>query len=541
MSNVAIYARVSSEIQEKEATIESQVAQLHETAKKQGDTAVGEYRDDGYSGDLLVRPGLDRLRDDAAKKVFDKVLVLSPDRLARKWVYGEVIADELRKRGIAIQYLNQKDDWTEESKLLLGITGLFGQYEKAKIIERTRRGRLHSARSGRVVLSKPPYGYTYLRKTPNKAGHLEINEDQAKVVRLIFDLYGPQGKGASEVGAELYQRGIRSPTGNPAWERSMIMKILKSTTYVGIWHYNKTVAAQPRTIRKPNAIRRRVNTTEHVRPKDQWVAVPGIPPIVDQHIFDTAQAQLERNRRFSKRNRKRDYLLVGLTRCGVCGRSVAGSPNNGYVYYRCTGSFRFGALPARCVSKAVPVPKLEAAVWYMLCDLFKNPEAIIRKTQEIREKLAADDHAVMEGRREIENELAQVKAAEDRLLEACSAGAIELEQLRRQMDKCKEKRDTLKLRLDSLTRGEAVQPIDFGSVETYCRKVARGLRHLESNFTERQKFVRSILDTVVVSGDKATLTGALPAASELQEPHRSLDVGPLPSHTRRIGRCRSHR
>ena len=103
MSNIAIYARVSSEIQEKEATIESQVALLHEAAKKQRDTVIGEYRDDGYSGDLLVRPGLDRLRDDAAKKTFEKVLILSPDRLARKWVYGEVIADELRKKGIVIQ------------------------------------------------------------------------------------------------------------------------------------------------------------------------------------------------------------------------------------------------------------------------------------------------------------------------------------------------------------------------------------------------------------------------------------------------------
>src|ERR1700730_2320756 len=98
MNRVALYARVSSEIQEKEATIESQVAQLREAAQKQGDVIIQEYRDDGFSGDLLARPGLDRLRDDATKKLFERVLILSPDRLARKYIWGQVVADELKKQ-----------------------------------------------------------------------------------------------------------------------------------------------------------------------------------------------------------------------------------------------------------------------------------------------------------------------------------------------------------------------------------------------------------------------------------------------------------
>src|SRR5687767_13293306 len=130
MGRVALYARVSSERQEKEDTIASQVAQLREHAKKQGYALVGEYLDDGFSGDLLARPELDRLRSDAKECLIDRILVLSPDRLSRKFVYGEVIADELRRCGVLIEYLNHKDDGTDESRLFLGIQGLFSQYEK---------------------------------------------------------------------------------------------------------------------------------------------------------------------------------------------------------------------------------------------------------------------------------------------------------------------------------------------------------------------------------------------------------------------------
>lgn len=522
MSRVALYARVSSEIQEKEATIESQVAQLRETAEIQGDTVVQEYRDDGFSGDLLARPGLDRLRDDAGKGLFDRVIVLSPDRLARRWVYGEVIADELRRQNVTIQYLNQKDDGTEEGKLLLGITGLFAQYEKAKIIERTRRGRLFSARSGNIVTSKAPYGYNYIPRSPERRGLFQVNDEEAQVVRLIFQLFANQQMSISSLMRELLRRGIRSVMGRSVWERSMVTKILRNTTYIGVWHYNKMVAAEPRRIRKPDRVRRRLNTSEHVRSRDQWVAVPGIPPIVEAEIFERAQRQLQRNRQFCNRRRKREYLLAGLCRCGSCGRAMAGGPNNGYLYYRCTANSKYGGLVPKCRGKAAPVPKLDQAVWNAIKSAINNPCLIRENSQAIQRHHASSYADLLRERHEITGRLKKIETGQERLLEAYTAGAITLQQLSSQMEKAQSERDALNARLSQTETQTSDQPIDESAIETYCNQVAKGLDVLEGDFLLRQKFIRSVLDSVKVFAGSVTITGALPITSaEPQENYQS--------------------
>jgi site-specific DNA recombinase len=526
VNRVALYARVSSEIQEKEATIESQVALLREAALKQGDIIVDEYRDDGFSGDLLARPGLDKLRDDAAQKLFDRVLILSPDRLTRKWVNGPLIADELRKHGITIQYLNQKDDGTEESKLLLDITGRFAQYEKAKMLERIRRGRLHCARSGRVMTSKPPYGYDYILKSAKAAGHLLINQAKAEVVRLIFDFY-VSGMPVTDIAAELRRREIKSPIGNTLWARSMIMKLLRSETYAGVWHYNKKVAEPPRTIRKPHAIRRRVNTAQHVRPRDQWVAVE-IPAIVSRETFEAAQAQLARARQFCRRKMHREYLMVGLIRCGLCKRAVCGSPNNGYTYYRCSRNYRFAGLPVACNSKALNSKRADALMWASLRRALENPRVMAVNITGVRQHLATDSQAARNAREQAARQIEQVKQAEGRVLDAYSGGAIGLDQLRDQMAKLKAKREALAAQAAEAEKAPRVPSLDLATVEDLCRKVSRGLDILETDFVKRQRFVRSVVDSVVVEPGRMRVIGALSLpASEPQELHRSQDATSL--------------
>jgi site-specific DNA recombinase len=528
MNRLALYARVSSEIQEKEATIESQVALLREAAAKQGDIVVQEYRDDGFSGDLLARPGLDRLRDDAARGLFDSVLILSPDRLARKWIYGEVVSDDLKRHGIQIQFLNQRNDGTEESKLLLGITGLFGQYEKAKMIERIRRGRMHCAKSGRVMTSHPPYGYDYIRKSPAAPGRLEINPDQARVVRLIFELYARAKLMVTDVARELRERMILTPTGGRDWARSTIKKILTSSTYIGTWHYNKTMSAAPLKIRRPLAVRRRVNTTQHKRPRDQWVAVYGIPAIIDQETFDLAQRQLARNRGFSKRNRHRPYLLAGLTRCGSCSRAVCGSPNNGYIYYRCTGNFGFAGQPGRCAQGGMNATKVDLVVWGQLSWALRSPDVLAQYITGVRQGLCQDPQ---EGARDRENAtqaLDRLKAAESRLLDAYSGGAMDVEQLKVQMQAIREKREAAAARLEQTLTTPAVPSIAIASLEALCSKLSDGLDYLDQDFEERQKFVRRYVDKVVLTRNSAVVTGSLPLSVSMpQELFRTLGDGSL--------------
>jgi site-specific DNA recombinase len=176
----AVYARVSTETQEKQQTINSQLTDLRNYASQNNLTIVEEYIDNGFSGELFERPALDRLRDDARNRLFDMVIIHSPDRLSRKFIYNEIIREELKKYGVTVVFLNRPDAKdTPEDNLLSGVQSLIAEYEKAKILERTRRGKIHKAKSGIIMGSVPPYGYKC------SDGKYLIDPVEAEVVKLI--------------------------------------------------------------------------------------------------------------------------------------------------------------------------------------------------------------------------------------------------------------------------------------------------------------------------------------------------------------------
>src|SRR5215471_15958812 len=163
----ALYARVSSDQQAEDCTIASQVAALEERIGRDGLTLEPElcFLDEGYSGATLVRPALERLRDLAATGAVDRLYVHSPDRLARKYAYQVLLLDELDRCGVEVVFLNHPRGKTAEEELLMQVQGMVAEYERAKILERSRRGKLHAARQGSVnVLSGAPYGYRYVTK-----------------------------------------------------------------------------------------------------------------------------------------------------------------------------------------------------------------------------------------------------------------------------------------------------------------------------------------------------------------------------------------
>ena len=163
----AMYARVSSEQQAETHTIASQVAALRERVAVDG-LSVSEamqFLDEGYRGATLVRPALERLRDVVASGSVDRLYVHSPDRLARKYAYQVLLVDEFRRAGVEVVFLNRALGQSPEDDLLLQVQGMIAEYERAKIIERHRRGKRHAARIGAVnVLSGAPYGYRYVTK-----------------------------------------------------------------------------------------------------------------------------------------------------------------------------------------------------------------------------------------------------------------------------------------------------------------------------------------------------------------------------------------
>ena len=164
MKLAAIYARVSSDQQREEHTIASQTAALIEFAKNHELEVPKEwiFEDEGYSGATLERPGLERVRDLAAEGQIQVVLAYAPDRLNRKYAYQILLIEELARHGVETRFVKAPQSATAEDQLLVQFQGMIAEYERAQILERSRRGKRYRARSGEVsVLSGAPYGYRY--------------------------------------------------------------------------------------------------------------------------------------------------------------------------------------------------------------------------------------------------------------------------------------------------------------------------------------------------------------------------------------------
>src|SRR6266404_2278503 len=244
ITQAAIYARVSSEQQVTAHTLESQLAALRERVASDDLQLSAELQfiDGGYSGATLIRPGLERLRDQIAGGAVDRLYIHSPDRLARKYAYQVLLVDEFHRAGVEVVFLNRELGRSPEDDLLLQVQGMMAEYERAKIVERHRRGKLHAARAGKVnVLGGAPYGYHYIDKHAGGGqARYEVLPEEARVVCQVFDWVGRDRVTIGEVCRRLTQAGERTRTGRTVWERSVVGGILHNPAYQGTAAFGKT-------------------------------------------------------------------------------------------------------------------------------------------------------------------------------------------------------------------------------------------------------------------------------------------------------------
>ena len=227
MKKVVIYARVSTERQEEQKTIQSQLAELREICKDF--QIVEEYIDDGWSGETLDRPALDKLRNNAKDGLFEAVCIHSIDRLSRSLYHQGILVEEFKKRVIGIFIKDKPIEDTPEAELLFNMLGAVAQYEKAKILERTKRGKLYKARRGIVVGTRGPFGYDYIIKTKEREGYYEVNPEKADTIKLIFNLYLELGS-ICGVAKTLTNKGIKPPQ-SIVWRQSSLKRILTDESY----------------------------------------------------------------------------------------------------------------------------------------------------------------------------------------------------------------------------------------------------------------------------------------------------------------------
>src|SRR5215207_621105 len=250
-ARAAIYARVSSDQQAERQTIASQVSDLLARAAAEGRDIGEEFRflDAGQSGASLVRPALERLRDLVAMSAIDVVYVHAPDRLARAYAHQAVLIEEFARAGTQVVFLNRPIGQSPEDNLLLQLQGMFAEYERARMLERSRRGKRYLAQVGSVsVLSRAPYGYGYVgRGAGGGVARFEVIEEKAQVARHIFRWGGHERVSLSAAPGGLFEAGVPSPTGRRHWSRAMIHTMLLNPAYAGqaIYGRRQCVPWQP--------------------------------------------------------------------------------------------------------------------------------------------------------------------------------------------------------------------------------------------------------------------------------------------------------
>jgi site-specific DNA recombinase len=322
MKAVAAYVRVSTQRQAQSQSIEQQLERLRAHLRGQGEELTSEaiFRDDGYSGATLNRPGLDRLRDAVRAGEVERVLVTDPDRLARNYVQLMVLLEELERAGCEVAFLDRPMGRDPQDQLLLQIRGAVAEYERTLITERMRRGRQAKLRAGCLLpWTRPPYGYRLDPDRPRDPAGVTVEAAEAAVVRELFAGYVEDHASLFSLAKHLHALGIPSPTGRPRWSPTTLRGLLTNPTYTGQVYAGRWRARAPRTRRSATHPIGRPSDSPVPVPPAEWLPVAVIPALVSEERFAQAQAKLARNRAFARRhNTAHAYLLRALVSCGVC-------------------------------------------------------------------------------------------------------------------------------------------------------------------------------------------------------------------------------
>jgi site-specific DNA recombinase len=508
---VALYARVSCQRQADEATIHSQVAALEQRLRADGHRLDPELRflDEGFSGATLRRPALERLRDLIHAGGVERLYVHSPDRLARKFVDQAVLLEEFQRRQVAVVFLNHPlAEASPEGNLLLQMQGMIAEYERAKILERTRRGRRFSARQGQVsALGHAPYGYRYVGKHDGGGlARYDLVPEEARVVRDLFAWVGLEGLSLADVVRRLTAQGVPTRTGRPRWDRATVRGILRNPAYYGAARYGKTrLEARPaggRPGRGRPAVPRRDKVARPTPPAEQ--AVIAVPALVSRELFEAAAARLADNRRRQRAHPgSPQFLLSGLLVCGRCGSAYCGrrSRQGGkrYVYYRCLGTdkYRHGG-EAWCRNAAVGAA-LEDEVWADVCALLRDPRRVreeLHRRREARPAPGAEPGSLRAS-------IARLKRQLARLLDLYTTEYLDKAEFEARAQRvkarlaCEEKAYLAQARAEQAA-AEADQLLrDF---EQFARQVEAGLD--QADFATKRQLLRLLIKQIDVGEDR---------------------------------------
>jgi site-specific DNA recombinase len=508
----ALYARVSSEQQATAGTIQSQVDALLARAAQDQLTIEPELRfiDDGVSGATLIRPALERLRDAAAAGAIDRLYVLCPDRLSRQYAHQMVLIDELGRCDVQVLFVNHKLSESPEDHLLLQMQGMIAEYERAKILERSRRGKLHGARTGKLsVIGSAPYGYRYVPGEGGGAAQYNVHLPEASIVKEIFQRVGMERMSLRQVCRTLEKRGILSPRGMSRWSAATVKAMLANPAYKGAAAYGKTcrgpMRRRLRPVRGSSGIPRGGKSVYHT-PAEQWIAM-AVPAIVEASLFDQAAEQLEENRkRFRQRGSGAVHLLQGLLMCANCGYACHGtrSRQHKYCYYRCLGSqpCRCGGKPL-CTGEAPRQDMLDEAVWNDVRQLLSDPARVQR---ELQRRLDGDEADGGQTHKQLQSQMNKIRRGIARLIDAYEQQLVNKSEFEPRIKVARQQlqqfEQQLKQQIDQQTRHKEMKLV-IDSLQLFSSQVAAGLD--QADWQTRRNIITTLVKRVELQKEQVKI------------------------------------
>ncbi len=510
--NIAIYARVSSEKQAKEGTIDSQIEALREYAKANNLTISHECIDDGVTGTTLTRPGLDYLRDLIAEGLIQGILILSPDRLSRTQAHQILLMDEFKKQNIQVFFTSQQFEDNAEGNLMLQIQAAVSEYERAKILDRTRRGRKYAVKNGQMLGSMAPYGYRFTPKREGKPAHWEIEPREIEIVHLIFDLYVNKRMKGTQIAKHLESEEIQTRSGTTKWWCSVVYRILKSEAYIGNAYMYKNSYIEPLKTPKSKKYRKVKNSAQKIRPREEWISIP-VTPTIEQSLWDSAQALLKQNAHSARRhNNKNEYLMRGLVVCGLCGCMASGYVSNKSTFYSC-GARRNKNIHSKPHDELIQVhhKPFDSKIWQGLTELLQDPENMMAQLEKRLERKKSARSPIANTDAKTDKDLEKLDVQEKRIIDAYREGIIDIGELKTQKENIASKRKTLEAKkkaTPSHTESAGQTEITLDMLGDVSARFQRAMA--KKDFATREKLVNLLVDSVTLNTHKALVKGNIP-------------------------------
>jgi site-specific DNA recombinase len=522
--NTAIYVRVSTKAQAHSQTIEQQLSRLlaHSGSNKWPVCQEHLFRDDGFSGSQLARPGLDQLRNQVRHGAITRVLITAPDRLARKYVHQVLLLEEFEQCGCQVEFLDRPMSSDPHDQLLLQIRGAVAEYERTLITERMRRGRLLKLQAGALLpWTIAPYGYRLDPNSPRDPAGMRIEDAEAAVVNEIFAAYLEPQASIRAVGVRIQARGVPTPAGKMRWNVATIRNILTNPVYMGRAFACRTRSQMPQRRASPTKpISQPARSSAIGVAREHWVEVGKVPSIVTEEQFEMVQTKLKQASRFAKRNNTtHQYLLRSMVSCGLCQLSCSGRSASNIRYYMCCAKRITIDRPRdeRCKGRYIPAQVLEELVWQDLCDMVQRPELITSALERAQNGDWLPQQ--LQARREmLRKGLVSLNHQIERLTEAYMGAIIPLDEYRRRRSEIEQKIQGIE-RQQQMVTAQAERQLEIGkiaeSIEGLCQRVQVGLAN--ANFEQKRQLVELLIDRVVVAHEVVEIRYVIPTTADSEK------------------------